>query len=58
MSLSPFGMASYKMQKPFWLSSSESGNERMLDMYSAADSWLKQLNVHHHDFNYFTLRTP
>ncbi|XP_045814412.1 uncharacterized protein LOC123907970 [Trifolium pratense] len=58
MSLSPFGMASYKMQKPFWSSSSESGNERMLDMYSAADSWLKQLNVHHHDFNYFTLRTP
>ncbi|KAL5068474.1 hypothetical protein RYX36_019361 [Vicia faba] len=60
-SLSPFGMASYKMQKPFWLnssSSSDSGNERVSDMYSAAESWLKQLNVHHHDFNFFTLRSP
>jgi len=61
MSLSPFGMASYKLQEPFWLgssSSSESGNARMSEMYSAADSWLKQLNANHHDFNFFTLRAP
>ncbi|WJX19067.1 hypothetical protein P8452_08800 [Trifolium repens] len=59
VSLSPFGMASYKMEKTFWLSSSECGNARILDMFSAADSWLKQLNVHHHhDFNFFTLRNP
>ncbi|KEH42873.1 hypothetical protein MtrunA17_Chr1g0188731 [Medicago truncatula] len=61
MSLSPFGMAGYKLQEPFWLgssSSSESGNTRMSEMYSAADSWLKQLNAHHHDFNFFTLRAP
>jgi hypothetical protein len=61
MSLSPFGMASYKLQEPFWFgssSSSDSGNARMSEMYSAADSWLKQLNAHHHDFNFFTLRAP
>ncbi|XP_027189141.1 uncharacterized protein [Cicer arietinum] len=57
ISISPFGLASYKMQKPFW-SSSESNNARISDLYCAADSWLKQLNVDHHDFNFFTLRSP
>lgn len=52
--LPPFGLASYKMQGDVWLSDkSGRDQERLLLLYSAADSWLKQLGVQHHDFNYF-----
>ncbi|KEH26085.1 DUF789 family protein [Medicago truncatula] len=40
--LSPFGMARFKLQEPFWFrssSSSDSYNARVSEMYSAADSW-------------------
>ncbi|KAL5986963.1 hypothetical protein ACLOJK_015298 [Asimina triloba] len=54
IALPPFGLATYKMQRSVW-TSDESGKdqERLLSMLSAADSWLKQLRVQHHDFNYF-----
>ena len=54
ISLPPFGLASYKMQGDVWLSD-ENGldRERMTSLLSVADSWLKQLRVQHHDFNYF-----
>ncbi|KAM3320732.1 hypothetical protein P3S67_007934 [Capsicum chacoense] len=52
--LPPFGLASYKMQGNVWISDRTGrGQERMLSLLSAADSWLKQLGVQHHDFNYF-----
>lgn len=52
--LPPFGLASYKMQGDVWLSDkSGRDQERLLLLHSAADSWLKQLGVQHHDFNYF-----
>ncbi|KAM3382758.1 hypothetical protein P3S68_008333 [Capsicum galapagoense] len=52
--LPPFGLASYKMQGNVWISDRTGrGQERMLSLLSAADSWLKQLRVQHHDFNYF-----
>ncbi|KAI9087811.1 hypothetical protein K1719_030141 [Acacia pycnantha] len=61
ISLPPFGLATYKMQGDLWLNptsssslSSSSDHKRLAYMYSAADSWLKQLNFHHHDFNFFT----
>lgn len=59
ISLPPFGLATYRMQGDLWMnpstsSSSLSDHERLANMYSAADSWLKQLNFHHHDFNFFT----
>ncbi|XP_054788001.1 uncharacterized protein LOC129293902 isoform X1 [Prosopis cineraria] len=55
ISLPPFGLATYKMQGDLWLNiDSSSDHERLADMYRAADSWLKQLNFHHHDFNFFT----
>ncbi|KAF7813388.1 uncharacterized protein G2W53_034364 [Senna tora] len=63
ISLPPFGLATYKMQGDLWLkpvssSSSSSSDHEILDyMHSAADSWLKQLNVHHHDFNFFTFHS-
>ncbi|XP_056852259.1 uncharacterized protein LOC130501382, partial [Raphanus sativus] len=53
ISLVPFGMATYKMQGDVWLSHDHDDQERLASLYSVADSWLKQLRVQHHDFNYF-----
>lgn len=54
ISLSPFGLATYKMQGDVWISDKIGrGRERLLSLLSVADSWLKQLRVQHHDFNYF-----
>ncbi|KAL4374347.1 hypothetical protein S245_016968 [Arachis hypogaea] len=54
ISLPPFGLATYKMQEDLWLNPEPCEYERISYLYSAADSWLKQLNVYHHDFNFFT----
>ncbi|KAL7086859.1 hypothetical protein ACP275_13G028400 [Erythranthe tilingii] len=55
IALPPFGMATYKMQGDVWISDKMGGQdqERLFSMVSVADSWLKQLHVQHHDFNYF-----
>lgn len=54
ISLSPFGLATYKMQGGVWVShNSGRDQERLASLLSVADSWLRQLKVHHHDFNYF-----
>lgn len=50
ISLPPFGLATYKMQGNVW----NSDQDKLLSLLSVADSWLKQLRVQHHDFNYFT----
>ncbi|KAF8411188.1 hypothetical protein HHK36_003731 [Tetracentron sinense] len=54
ITLSPFGLATYKMKGSVWVAG-ESGHdqERLMLLFSTADSWLKQLRVQHHDFNYF-----
>ncbi|KAJ4844485.1 hypothetical protein Tsubulata_006321 [Turnera subulata] len=54
ISLPPFGLASYKMQGDLWINPETYDYERIFYLSSAADSWLKQLNVHHHDYNFFT----
>ncbi|KAL4202712.1 hypothetical protein AMTRI_Chr02g222480 [Amborella trichopoda] len=54
MALPPFGMATYKMQGDVWMCAESRDRERMISLLSAADSWLKQLGVRHHDFDYFT----
>ncbi|KAF8413932.1 hypothetical protein HHK36_001928 [Tetracentron sinense] len=55
IALPPFGLATYKMQGSLWVSSESGGDqERLMSLFCAADSWLKQLRVQHHDFNYFT----
>ncbi|MED6197108.1 hypothetical protein PIB30_053594 [Stylosanthes scabra] len=54
LSLPPFGLATYKMQEDLWLNPDPCEYEKVSYLYSAADSWLKQLNVYHHDFNFFT----
>lgn len=53
ISLTPFGLATYKMQGDLWLNDDPNDNEKISYLFCAADSWLKQLNVHHHDFNFF-----
>lgn len=54
MCLPPFGLATYKMQGNVWVSgNSGKDKERLISLLSVADSWLKQLRVQHHDFNYF-----
>ncbi|XP_024007875.1 uncharacterized protein LOC18009337 isoform X2 [Eutrema salsugineum] len=50
--LPPFGVATYKMQGDLW-GKTGFDQDRLVYLLSAADSWLKQLNVDHHDFNYF-----
>ncbi|XP_019436819.1 PREDICTED: uncharacterized protein LOC109347833 [Lupinus angustifolius] len=54
ISLPPFGLATYKMQENLWLKPDPRDYERVCYLYSAAESWLKQLNVYHHDINFFT----
>lgn len=54
ISLPPFGLATYKMQGNVWVSGNFGRDqERLVSLLSVADSWLKQLRVQHHDFNYF-----
>ncbi|KAF8409320.1 hypothetical protein HHK36_005394 [Tetracentron sinense] len=55
IALPPFGLVTYKMKGSVWVSGESGHNqERLMSLLSAADSWLKQLRVQHHDFNYFT----
>ncbi|ERN10207.1 uncharacterized protein LOC18438379 [Amborella trichopoda] len=59
IALPPFGLATYKMMgsNNLWMNgsgeSSSRDQDRIISLMSAADSWLKQLRVQHHDFNYF-----
>ncbi|PSR89140.1 Pyridoxine/pyridoxamine 5'-phosphate oxidase [Actinidia chinensis var. chinensis] len=55
--LPPFGLATYKMQGNLWINPEASDHERLIYLHSAADSWLKQLNVQHHDFMFYTSHT-
>lgn len=54
VSLSPFGLATYKLQGGLWINPETSDSEVMSSLYGAAYSWLKQLGVEHHDFDFFT----
>lgn len=50
-----FGVATYKMQGNLWVAGNGGRDqERLMSLSSVAESWLKQLRVQHHDFNYFT----
>lgn len=55
--LCPFGLATYKLQGDLWLKPETSDYEMIIDLYNAADSWLKQLSVHHHDFTFFAFHS-
>ncbi|KAF7820277.1 uncharacterized protein G2W53_025732 [Senna tora] len=54
----PFGVATYKMRQDIWVNAESFDHERLSFLYSAAESWLKQLHLHHHhDFNFFTFHS-
>ncbi|XP_010549591.1 PREDICTED: uncharacterized protein LOC104820723 isoform X2 [Tarenaya hassleriana] len=57
--LAPFGLSTYKMQQggELWAKPGTYDHERLLYLNSAADSWLKQLNVYHHDYSFFTVNS-
>ncbi|RWW29333.1 hypothetical protein GW17_00006148 [Ensete ventricosum] len=54
VTLSPFGLSTYKMQEGrIWRNPDTSDTEMMDNLYNAAQSWLMQLRVEHHDFEFF-----
>ncbi|VAI51966.1 unnamed protein product [Triticum turgidum subsp. durum] len=52
--LSPFGLATYRMQGDLWKRSGSSDHRRLSELHWAAASWLKQVGAHHPDFTFFT----
>lgn len=56
MSLPVFGLASYKFKGPLW--TANGGYERQLanDLSQAADDWLRERQVSHPDFLFFSRR--
>lgn len=55
--LAPFGIAIYKMQGDLWIKSGTTEYMKFVDLQRAASSWLKQLNVYHHDSSFFACRS-
>ncbi|CAF2109202.1 unnamed protein product [Brassica oleracea var. botrytis] len=54
--LAPFGLVTYKLHGGLWGNQESCDQERLLYLGSAAESWLKQLNVHdHHDYSFFSM---
>uniref|UniRef100_A0A7N1A1N9 Uncharacterized protein n=1 Tax=Kalanchoe fedtschenkoi TaxID=63787 RepID=A0A7N1A1N9_KALFE len=54
IALPAFGLATYRMQGDVWISGrNRHDQEKLVTLVSVADSWLKQLKVQHHDFNFF-----
>ncbi|MBA0815013.1 hypothetical protein Gohar_020791, partial [Gossypium harknessii] len=56
MCLPPFAMVSYKMFGTLWTNPKTTDYDIALRHRTAACCWLKQLNFHHHDFNFFMSR--
>ncbi|KAK4747165.1 hypothetical protein SAY87_026202 [Trapa incisa] len=55
ISLSPFGLATYKMQGDLWVNPLVTPEYlKFINLQNAAHSWLKQLNVNHPDLSFFT----
>lgn len=52
--LSPFGLATYRMQGDLWRRPGSSDTRRLSELHWAAASWLKQVGAHHPDFTFFT----
>lgn len=55
--LPPFGLAVYKMQTQIWINPQTDDFQKLTSLWSAAASWLRQLEAHHPDFDFFNFRT-
>uniref|UniRef100_A0A0E0PBT8 Uncharacterized protein n=1 Tax=Oryza rufipogon TaxID=4529 RepID=A0A0E0PBT8_ORYRU len=53
LTLPPIGLATHKTDGDVWTSANSGDQELTTSLVGAADSWLKKLDVQHHDFNYF-----
>ncbi|CAH8357199.1 unnamed protein product [Eruca vesicaria subsp. sativa] len=54
--LAPFGLVTYKSHGGLWGNQESCDQERLVYLGNAAESWLKQLNIHdHHDYNFFSV---
>ena len=53
MALAPFGLATYKLDAEVWASPNFGDQEHSSSLFNAAQLWLKEHNIYHHDFNYF-----
>ncbi|KAH7281747.1 hypothetical protein KP509_36G061800 [Ceratopteris richardii] len=58
LELPPFGLASYKLQGPFWAAAAPIDEQHALSLLKSADFWIKQLRVQHPDYKFFTSREP
>ncbi|WVZ61815.1 hypothetical protein U9M48_011630 [Paspalum notatum var. saurae] len=56
VALAPFGLATYKLDAEMWASTTSGDQEHIATLFDAAHSWLREQNIHHHDFNYFSHR--
>ncbi|XP_038982814.1 uncharacterized protein LOC103697215 isoform X1 [Phoenix dactylifera] len=54
IALYPFGLATYRARGKLWTNPESGDDERVVSLYNAADSWLRQLEVVHNDFNFFS----
>ncbi|KAK8617510.1 hypothetical protein V6N13_080422 [Hibiscus sabdariffa] len=52
--LPPFAMISYRMFGTLWISTDTSDFDVVLCQRNAASYWLKQVQFHHHDFNFMS----
>lgn len=53
LSLPTFGLASYKFKDSFWNPNGVYESQKANSLLRAAENWLKLLQVHHPDFNFF-----
>ncbi|KAF0893461.1 hypothetical protein E2562_025254 [Oryza meyeriana var. granulata] len=53
VTLPPIGLATHKTDGDVWTSEDSGDQELATSLVGAADSWLKKLDVKHHDFDYF-----
>lgn len=56
--LHPFGLASHKFRGAVWTSVAATDRHHATSLQRSADLWLKQLHVHHPDFQYFMSQRP
>ena len=56
LSLPAFGLASYKCQGSFWSSTSSFQHKKVMALQAGAKEWLRDQNISHPDFQFFSTR--
>ncbi|GJN26963.1 hypothetical protein PR202_gb14932 [Eleusine coracana subsp. coracana] len=58
VTLSPFGLATHKMDTELWASPNSGDQEHVATLIDAAQSWIKMHGIQHYDFNFFSHSSP